>query len=117
MNAAFKNSLTLEKDSLDLLVANPSELERYLDPAELQAVYDRFPGQADTLDIRALFRALSVSHSTASKAVIAIVQTVLRYRRLADSISRTNAILTTPSIGGPNGIAVIYHRLHVNHLY
>jgi len=62
MNAAFKNSLTLEKDSLDLLVANPSELERYLDPAELQAVYDRFPGQADTLDIRALFRALSLSH-------------------------------------------------------
>jgi len=60
---------------------------------------------------------LSVIGSTASKAVIAIVQTVLRYRRLADSISRTNAILTTPSIGGPNGIAVIYHRLHVNHLY
>jgi asparagine synthase (glutamine-hydrolysing) len=60
MNAASTNSLSLERDSLDQMVTDPGRLERYLDPAKLQAAYDRFPDRAGTVDTRALFRALSL---------------------------------------------------------
>ena len=60
MNAAFKNSLDLERNSLDRMVANLDELARYLDPDKLRAIYQRFPENADIVDTRVLFRALSL---------------------------------------------------------
>lgn len=67
MNQAVRNSLLLEKDSLEMLIDDPAKLKRYLDLSELRTAYEQFPDQADTLDTRALFRALSLTNWFESK--------------------------------------------------
>lgn len=62
MTEAAKNSLLVERASLDEMVNNPSEVARYIDPDALRAAYDRFPDQSDIFDTRALFRCLSLSN-------------------------------------------------------
>jgi len=62
MSEAVGNSLLLERDGLQRAVENPTELEPYLDTAEFRAAFERFPDETDTHDVRALFRALSLTH-------------------------------------------------------
>ena len=61
MSEAVENSLSLEREGLRRAVENPAPLEPYLDAAELRAAFERFPDEADTHDVRALFRALSLT--------------------------------------------------------
>ena len=62
MSEAVRNSLSRESDALKQMVKNPTRLESYLDANELQAAFGRFPDEADTHDIRALFRSLSLTN-------------------------------------------------------
>jgi asparagine synthase (glutamine-hydrolysing) len=62
MSEAVENSLSLERAELGRAIADPNELEPYLNTSELQAAFSRFPDEADTHDVRALFRALSLTN-------------------------------------------------------
>ncbi|MDB2282650.1 asparagine synthase (glutamine-hydrolyzing) [Halorubrum ezzemoulense] len=62
MSEAVVNSLSLEQDGLKQVFKDPTRLEPYLDMAELRAAFERFPDEGDTHEVRALFRALSVTN-------------------------------------------------------
>jgi asparagine synthase (glutamine-hydrolysing) len=57
-----RNSLAHEQDSINRIITDTAELEPYLDMEKIQAAFSRFPDEADTYDVRALFRALSLSN-------------------------------------------------------
>jgi len=62
MSEGFRNSLALENEQLQRLTEDSGPLTTYLDQQELRTIYDRFPGNSDIRDARALFRALSLQN-------------------------------------------------------
>ena len=62
MSESFRNSLALENEQLQRLTEDSGPLTTYLDQQELRTIYDRFPGNSDIRDARALFRALSLQN-------------------------------------------------------